>query len=140
VADKIADGLRAAGAGVDVLDVTLDENWIPGEFSIAGSGMWPPRGFRLEEVASIYVDPQDRFVTSFVEGRSDDEDDEVHTPLDAARAAVGYLSEYGGRVFVYDRRAAEIHTFEGTDLGEDLPAATPPTINAAALSDDELAR
>jgi hypothetical protein len=141
VAEKIADGLRVAGASVDVFPLTLDENWIAGgEFSIAGSGMWPPRGFRLEDVASIYVDPQDRYVVSFVDGRNHDADDEITSPRDAARAAIGYLTECGGRVFVTDRATSALHTFEGSDLGEDLPCGSAPTINAAALDDAELAR
>jgi hypothetical protein len=140
IAEQVADGLRAAGAGAEVLEVTLDENWIPVEFSIAASGMWPPRGFRLDEIASIYVDPQDRYVVSFVDGRHHDPDDEITSPLDAARAAIGYLTECGGRCFVYDRETSALHTYEGSDLGEDVPCGAAPTINAAALSDDELTR
>jgi len=102
VADRFAAGVRAAGRGCEVLPLTLADP----DFCIAASGQWPPRGFRLEEVASIYVEPQERFVVSFIQGYDDDSD--VTSAEQAVEAAVSDTQLHRPTWFVFDRHTAAL--------------------------------
>jgi len=118
VAERFAAGVRAAGGGCEVLPLTLADP----DFCIAATGVWPPRGFRLEEVASIYVEPQERFVASFIQGY-DPATSDVDTPLAAAQAALHDTQLQDPRWFVYDRQGGHLHTFtqdqlDGDDRGD----------------------
>lgn len=102
VADRFAAGVRAAGSTGEVLPLTLAD---PG-FCFAGSGAWPPRGFRLEEIASIYVEPTERFVVSFIQGY--DYDSDVSSAEQAVEAAVLDTQLQRPTWFVFDRQTGAL--------------------------------
>jgi hypothetical protein len=67
-------------------------------------------GFRRNEVTSIYVDPDERFVVSLVVGYS--ARDDVHTAEDAARTALELTQDDNatGTVWhVFDRQTQQMH-------------------------------
>lgn len=96
-----------------VASAALDPN--PDPLSPAGvreGTDWPAHGFGLEETASIYVGDRERYVVSLIVGY---EDDEVKSPLDAARAALALTNDEGAsgtHWFVHDRETGERHCFE----------------------------
>lgn len=137
-AAKIAEGVRATGAAADVLDLDPDGGESP-EFSIAGSLMWPPRGFRLEEVSSIYVEPTERYVVSMIAGYHHDPDDGITDAESAAQAAVGYFTDYGdAHVHVFDRQTGHVTVVDRRDDDDADSKPVAPTVNASAVSDEGL--
>lgn len=114
VAERVAQGAVAGGAeSATIADLHTDE---PMDLALtpAASGQWPPRAFRPEEVASIYVASSDRYVVSFIAGYDPGASD-VTSPQDAALAAAALIAA-GCRCFVYDRQTDAMHTFEPRDL------------------------
>ena len=130
VAERFAAGVRAAGVGCEVLQLTLADP----DFCIAGAGVWPPRGFRIDEVASIYVEPHERFVVSFIQGY--DHDSDVTSAEQAVEAAVLDTHLQRPTWFVFDR-----HTGALTPISQptDADPATVAPRDQVALSGRALA-
>lgn len=73
--------------------------------------------FSRDEVGSIYVDDEERFVVSLIVGYQPGRDEGVDTPRDAALAALQLTAEGAGAWcgttwFVYDRKTKTLHSFE----------------------------
>jgi hypothetical protein len=70
------------------------------------------QGYRFHETASIYVEPEERYVVSLIVGYSDED---CASSEEAARAALELVTEIGAggtRWFVYDRKADGMLSFE----------------------------
>lgn len=108
-AEQTKNGVELAGgiARIREINATPDtDTLLPTLF-----GEWPPRGFRPNEVASIYCAPNERWVVSLIAGYGGpDEIDEIQNADQAAEAAVQWFTENDGvRVFVYDRLTGSMH-------------------------------
>jgi hypothetical protein len=106
---RVAMSRQAAIAVADALDHNpqhLTRTWLqPGE-------EWPARGYGLHETHSIYVGDRERFVVSLIVGYTDDE---VDSPLAAARAALELTTDGGAdgtKWFVYDRASETMRELE----------------------------
>lgn len=86
--DEIRQTLRAGGLQIDEVD--------------------------RHELFGLYCRPTERYVVSllFTYG---DEDDQVQTSADAARAALDFIAE-GCKIAVYDRHSTETHVFDPGQL------------------------
>ena len=82
-------------------------------------------GGRVEEVETIYVSPEDRYIVSLVVGYSEEEFSDQsrfpNTPLGAFGGALDLTRDEGSpdtTWFVYDRKTGEMHEFEQDDAVE----------------------
>jgi hypothetical protein len=81
----------------------------PGEIDMKRK---PPLDFSEDEVDSIYTDPRDRFIVSFIVGYG--EMDEITTLKEAAEAALNLTTDAysdGTVWFVYDRQTETLRQF-----------------------------
>lgn len=79
---------------------------------------WPPRGYELEETASIYVQPDERYIVSLIVGY---DADDATDAMDAAHSALELTrdgGQAGTRWFVYDRETKVMHTFEQVEFDD----------------------
>lgn len=83
----------------------------------------PGNDFTLNEVDSIYVDSDERFVVSLIVGYSaPDHGVAPKTPKEAAAAALALTRDegsYGTHWFVYDRQTGKMHRFEQQEFEEE---------------------
>ena len=73
----------------------------------------PHQLLETKELDTIYLDPNDRFVVSFIVGYG--KRDEVETPEAAASAALQLTRDegaHGTHWFVYDRETNQMHALE----------------------------
>ena len=80
--------------------------------------------FTLQEVHSIYVHPQNRFVVSLIAGYAGAEDDDVTTPQEAAAAALALTRDEGSfdtYWCVYDRETQKQDIFTQRQFDSESP-------------------
>jgi hypothetical protein len=79
---------------------------------------WPPRGYELEETASIYVQPDERYIVSLIVGYDGDDcpnaKDAAHLALELTRDG----GHAGTRWFVFDRQTGAMHTYEQVEFDD----------------------
>jgi hypothetical protein len=138
VAERVVQGARAGGAQAAIRKLVE----APDQWALIGldRGSWPPRGITLNEVASAYCDPTERWVFSALIGYGGETEIEgPKTADEVADAALEWLREPGAIVFVFDRHTGALTAHHVPDVeASRREGGVPPTQQLDCLSDQEL--